>query len=72
MISSEQRKGMIDPCCPFLSISTQCQLLTLTRSGFYYMAKNLIPSVCIGTSESSGEVDMDKFLSALDEYLEQL
>ena len=37
MISSEQRKGMIDPCCPFLSISTQCQLLTLTRSGFYYI-----------------------------------
>jgi putative transposase len=37
MISSEQRKGMIDPCCPFLSISAQCQLLTLTRSGFYYI-----------------------------------
>ncbi len=37
MISSEQRKGMIDPCCPFLSISTQCQLLTLTRSSFYYI-----------------------------------
>jgi putative transposase len=37
MISSEQRKGMIDPCYPFLSISTQCQLLTLTRSGFYYI-----------------------------------
>jgi len=37
MISSEQRKGMIEPCCPFLSISAQCQLLTLTRSGFYYI-----------------------------------
>jgi len=37
MISSEQRKGMIEPCCPFLSISTQCQLLTLARSGFYYI-----------------------------------
>ena len=37
MISSEQRKGMIDPCCPFLSISTQCQLLTLARSSFYYI-----------------------------------
>jgi putative transposase len=37
MISSEQRKCMIEPCCSFLSISTQCQLLTLTRSGFYYI-----------------------------------
>ena len=37
MISSEQRKGMIEPCCPLLSISAQCQLLTLTRSGFYYI-----------------------------------
>lgn len=37
MISSEQRKCMIDPNCPFLSISTQCQLLTLTRSSFYYI-----------------------------------
>lgn len=37
MISSEQRKGMIDPCYSFLSISTQCQLLTLTRSSFYYI-----------------------------------
>ena len=37
MISSEQRKGMIVPCCPSMSISTQCQLLTLTRSSFYYI-----------------------------------
>jgi len=37
MISSLQRKGMIDACCPYLSISTQCQLLTLTRSSFYYI-----------------------------------
>ncbi len=37
MISSEQRKSMVEPCCPFLSISTQCQLLTLTRSSFYYI-----------------------------------
>src|SRR5665647_2358215 len=37
MISSEQRKGMIEPCCPSMSISTQCQLLTLTRSSFYYI-----------------------------------
>lgn len=37
MISSEQRKGMIEPCCPSLSISAQCQLLTLTRSSFYYL-----------------------------------
>jgi putative transposase len=37
MISSEQRKCMIEPCTPFLSISTQCQLLTLTRSSLYYI-----------------------------------
>ena len=37
MISSEQRKCMIESCCPILSISTQCQLLTLTRSSFYYI-----------------------------------
>ena len=37
MIRSEQRKGMIEPCCPLLSISVQCQLLALTRSGFYYI-----------------------------------
>ena len=37
MICSEQRKGMIEPCCPSLSISTQFQLLTLTRSSFYYI-----------------------------------
>jgi len=39
MITSEQRKCMIEPCCPSLSISTQCQLLTLTRSSFYYIPK---------------------------------
>jgi putative transposase len=37
MISSEQRKGMVDPCYPFLTISAQCHLLTLTRSSFYYI-----------------------------------
>lgn len=37
MISSEQRKGMIEPCCPVLSISVQCQLLSLNRSSFYYI-----------------------------------
>ena len=37
MISSEQRKGMIEPCCPLLGISAQCQLLSLTRSSFYYI-----------------------------------
>jgi len=36
MISLEQRKAMIEPCCSLLSISAQCQLLTLTRSSFYY------------------------------------
>lgn len=37
MISLEQRKGMIDPRDTCLSISTQCQLLTVTRSSFYYI-----------------------------------
>ena len=37
MISSEQRKCMIDPCCPLLGISAQCQLLSITRSSFYYI-----------------------------------
>jgi putative transposase len=37
MINSEQRKGMIDHCCPLLSITAQCQLLSLTRSSFYYI-----------------------------------
>lgn len=37
MISSEQRKEMIEPCCPVLSISAQCQLLSLNRSSFYYI-----------------------------------
>lgn len=37
MIGSKQRKSMIEPICPDLSISTQCQLLTLSRSSFYYI-----------------------------------
>lgn len=37
MISSEQRKEMIEPCYPLLGISAQCQLLSLTRSSFYYI-----------------------------------
>lgn len=37
MISSEQRKCMIDPCSPLLGISAQCQLLSITRSSFYYI-----------------------------------
>jgi putative transposase len=37
MISSEQRKCMIEPCCPSLSISAQCQLLSVSRSSLYYV-----------------------------------
>ena len=37
MRSSEERKAMIEPHCSDLSISTQCQLLSLTRSSFYYV-----------------------------------
>ena len=40
MISSEKRKGTIEPLCPRLSILTQCELLSINRSSFYY-----IPSV---------------------------
>ena len=36
MISSQQRKGMIEPSYSLLSISTQCQLLSLSKSSFYY------------------------------------
>lgn len=37
MISSEKRKEMIEPMCPGLSISSQCELLSLNRSSFYYL-----------------------------------
>lgn len=37
MKSKEERKAMIEPHCSHLSISTQCQLLSLTRSSFYYV-----------------------------------
>ena len=37
MISSEKRKEMIEPLCPGLSISSQCELLSLSRSSFYYI-----------------------------------
>lgn len=37
MISPEQRKSMIEPHWHRLGISAQCQLLSLTRSSFYYV-----------------------------------
>lgn len=37
MISSEERKAMVQPCCPLLSVSAQCRLLSLNRSNFYYI-----------------------------------
>jgi len=37
MISSDQRKEMVEPCCPLLSVSAQCRLLSLNRSSFYYI-----------------------------------
>lgn len=37
MICSDVRKGMIEPGCPDLSISSQCGLLSLNRSSFYYV-----------------------------------
>ena len=37
MISSEQRKKMIEPHSPLLGVSAQCQLLSLNRSSFYYV-----------------------------------
>lgn len=36
MISSEERRDMIGPSCSQLSISTQCQLLSVSKSSFYY------------------------------------
>lgn len=37
MRSPEERKLMIEPSCPVMSISSQCQLLSLHRSRFYYV-----------------------------------
>ena len=37
MRSSEERKLMIEPLGSKLSISTQCNLLSLHRSSFYYV-----------------------------------
>ena len=37
MISSEERKAMVQPCWPLLSVSAQCRLLSLNRSNFYYI-----------------------------------
>jgi len=37
MISSDQRKEMVEPCCQLLSVSAQCRLLSLNRSSFYYI-----------------------------------
>ena len=39
MRSSAERKLMIEPLYPQLAISTQCQLLLLNRSNFYYVSK---------------------------------
>jgi len=36
MISSEERRDMIGPSCSQLSISTQCKLLSVSKSSFYY------------------------------------
>ena len=36
MISSEERRGMIEPSCSQLSISAQCHLLSVSKSSFYY------------------------------------
>lgn len=36
MISFEERRGMIEPSCSQLSISTQCNLLSVSKSSFYY------------------------------------
>lgn len=37
MISFEQRKGMIDPSSKLLTISSQCLLLSVSKSNFYYI-----------------------------------
>lgn len=42
MISSDQRKEMVDPSCSLMSVSAQCRLLSLNKSSFY----------CIPTGES--------------------
>jgi len=36
MINLIARKGMIEPSCSQISISTQCQLLSVSKSSFYY------------------------------------
>jgi putative transposase len=38
-MSREERKGMITPDCPGLSLSHQCRLLSISRSSFYYAPK---------------------------------
>ena len=35
-MSREERKAMISPDCPGLSLSRQCQLVSISRSSFYY------------------------------------
>lgn len=37
MISSDQRKEMVDPSCSLMSVSAQCRLLSLNKSSFYYI-----------------------------------
>lgn len=38
-MSREERKAMIAPDCPGLSLSRQCQLVSISRSSFYYAPK---------------------------------
>lgn len=37
MISSDQRKGMVEPSGSLMSVSAQCRLLSLNKSSFYYI-----------------------------------
>ena len=37
MISFDQRKGMVEPYCSLMSVSSQCRLLSLNKSSFYYI-----------------------------------
>jgi putative transposase len=37
MISSDQRKEMVEPSCSLMSVSAQCRLLSLNKSSFYYV-----------------------------------
>ena len=37
MINLEERKEMIEPQSSVLSISTQCEMLSVSKSSFYYV-----------------------------------